>query len=146
MTRQTPATMPEPRAERLDRREADWSPTARRTPLALMSMLPIPLNLPDGCTVRGRLYSREFRYELGDVLEVELPTGLVVDLGWDENGPHPFRIVVYRDWFGNHFWDQRAATPKDAALAVEQAARAFGDLITINAQIRRSGQECNERR
>jgi hypothetical protein len=43
---------------------------------------------------------------LGDVLEVELPTGLTIDIGWDEDSPEaPFRLTVSREYFGDHFAD-----------------------------------------
>ena len=60
-------------------------------------------DLPSGCEVRGSLYlDPALRYESGDVLEVGLPTGLTIDVGWDDDSSDgPFRIAVYREYFGD---------------------------------------------
>src|SRR5262245_29409624 len=64
-------------------------------------------SLPPGTQVRGVLYDDPAHvYGLGDVLEVELPTGLTIDVGWDEDCPEgPFRLTIYREYFGDHFLD-----------------------------------------
>ncbi len=68
-----------------------------------MNTIPIPL--PKGSTIRGQLQDR---YDLADldqdILEVGLPNGLTIDVGWypqyDPDGQ--FRIVVFRDYWPNH--------------------------------------------
>jgi len=95
-------------------------------------MKPLTLKLPKGAVQRGRLYREPgVNYGLGDVLEVELPTGFTIDLGWCKDKPEtPFRLVVYREYFGDHSVDYYVATPDAAAQAVEFLAERFSSSIT----------------
>lgn len=88
-------------------------------------MKPLALDLPHGAVQRGTLYGDPtVHYGLGDVLEVELPTGYTIDVGWDENNPRdPFRIVVYREYFGDRFVDFRVGSVDQVASEVESIAR-----------------------
>jgi hypothetical protein len=69
-------------------------------------MNPLTLRLLPGAVVKGRLMPR---YELKDldqnILEIDVPGGLTVDVGWhpefDPNGS--FRVVVYRDYWSDGF-------------------------------------------
>ena len=81
-------------------------------------------NLPAGSDVRGGLIDDpEHEYELGDVLEVKLPTGFTIDVGWDEDFPEkPFRIVVYREYFGDRIVDFRVREVADVVREVELLA------------------------
>ncbi len=81
-------------------------------------------NLPVGAQVRGFLYDDPNHvYGLGDVLEVELPTGRTIDVSWDEDLPsEPFRIVVYREYFGDHFIDFRVREIDDVVREVSRLA------------------------
>ncbi len=98
-------------------------------------MRPLTLNLPKGAVQRGRLYREPgVNYGLGDVLEVELPTGFTIDLGWCKDNPEaPFRLVVYREYFGDHIVDYYVATPDEAAQAVEVLADRYSSLITYSS-------------
>src|SRR5271157_2431980 len=98
-------------------------------------MKPLTLKLPKGAVQRGRLYrDHGVNYGLGDVLEVELATGFTIDLGWCKDKPEtPFRLVVYREYFGDHSVDYYVATPDDAAQAVEFLAERYSSLITYSS-------------
>jgi len=98
-------------------------------------MKPLTLKLPKGAVQRGRLYRDPgVNYGLGDVLEVELPTGFTIDLGWCKDKPEtPFRLVVYREYFGDHSVDYYVATPDAAAQAVEFLAERFSSSITYSS-------------
>jgi len=80
--------------------------------------------LPRGCQVAGGLYDDPaHRYELGDVLAITLPTGLTLDVGWDEDCPaEPFRIVVFKDYFGDKLVDFRVREIKKVVTEVESLA------------------------
>ncbi len=95
-------------------------------------MKTLTLKLPLGAVQRGHLYRDSgVNYGSGDVLEVELPTGFMIDLGWYPRKPEtPFRVVVYREYFGDHFVDFYVATPDAAAQAVEFLAERFSSSIT----------------
>ncbi|HZW34430.1 MAG TPA: hypothetical protein VFF52_27145 [Isosphaeraceae bacterium] len=81
-------------------------------------------NLPPGTQVRGVLYNDPAHvYGLGDVLEVELPTGLTIDVGWDEDSPQgPFRLTVYREYFGDHFIDFHVRDLDQVVIEVQRLA------------------------
>jgi len=84
----------------------------------------LTLELPKGAVQRGILYrDPSVKYGSGDVLEVELPTGFMIDLGWNPRKPEtPFRVVVYREYFGDHFRDFYVGTAEEAANAIERIA------------------------
>jgi hypothetical protein len=76
-------------------------------------------DLSPGAVQRGNLFRDPgHRYGTGDVLEVEMPDGLKIDLGWDEGEARPFHAVVYRESYGARFIDFRAAEPEEAARIV----------------------------
>lgn len=81
-------------------------------------------SLPTGTQVRGVLYDDPAHvYGLGDVLEVELPTGLTIDVGWDEDSPDgPFRLTVYRESFGDHFVEFHVRDPGQVVIEVQRLA------------------------
>jgi hypothetical protein len=81
-------------------------------------------NLPSGTLVRGVLYEDPSHvYGLGDVLEVELPTGRTIDVSWDEDSPgNPFRIVVYREYFGDRLVDFCVRNVDDVVSAIHRLA------------------------
>jgi hypothetical protein len=67
-------------------------------------MTAIELVLPPDASVKGQLfYSYEPAYLLQDILEIDLSTGITIDVGWspecDPSGS--FRIVVFRDFWRN---------------------------------------------
>ena len=80
--------------------------------------------LPPGAQVRGCLFDDPTHvYGLGDVLEVELANGLMIDVGWDEEFPDAlFRVVVYRDYFGDRLVDFRVRNLEDVVSAVQRLA------------------------
>jgi hypothetical protein len=81
-------------------------------------------SLPPGTQVRGILYDDPAHvYGLGDVLEVDLPTGLTIDVGWDEESTEGrFRIVVYREYFGDRFVDFHVRDVDDVVTEVQRLA------------------------
>ena len=81
-------------------------------------------DLPSGSHVVGFLFENPSHvYGLGDVLSVELPSGYIVDVGWDEDFPdEPFRIVVYLDYFGDRVVDFRVRDIDDVVRGVTQLA------------------------
>jgi hypothetical protein len=80
--------------------------------------------LPRGCQITDRLYDDPtHRYELGDVLAITLPTGLTLDVGWDEDCPdEPLRIVVFKDYFGDKLVDFRVRKIMEVVTEVESLA------------------------
>lgn len=80
--------------------------------------------LPPGAKVRGTLYDdSSMEYDSGDVLEVELSNGITIDVGWDKDEPEaPFRIVVYRESFGDRFVDFRARDTQEVQKQVQRLA------------------------
>ncbi len=84
-------------------------------------------DLPHGAEVRGTLYDDpHYEYGLGDVLEVELPSGRMVDVSWSNDHPDkPFRIVVYQDYFDDHLVDYRVANASEVAQHVKLLAAEY---------------------
>ncbi len=91
-------------------------------------------NLPPGAQVRGVLYDDPAHvYGLGDVLEIELPTGVTIDVGWDGSSKDkPFRIVVYRDYFGDRFVDYDVRDIDDVVIEVQRLAIEYSGPIAVN--------------
>ena len=88
-------------------------------------------NLPPGAVVRGFLYADpDHVYGLGDVMEIELPTGWTIDVGWDEDTPdEPFRIVVYREYFGDRVVDFRVRDLDGIVSEVQRLAADYSHSI-----------------
>jgi hypothetical protein len=82
-------------------------------------------DLPPGSEVRGFLYEDpKHVYGLGDVLEVELPNGTMIDVGWDEVVPNvPFHIVVYREYYENTLFEVRVADTQGVVSFVQLLAK-----------------------
>lgn len=78
-------------------------------------------NLPPGSAVRGFLYDDPTHvYGLGDVLEVELPNGIMIDVGWDEDmSDKRFHIVVYQEYYGNVIVENRFSDVRNVVDAVQ---------------------------
>jgi hypothetical protein len=92
-------------------------------------------SLPPGTQVRGILYDdRAHIYGLGDVLEVELPTGLTIDVGWDEESTEGrFRIAVYREYFGDRFVDFHVRDVVDVVIEVQRLAAEWSQPCVVNS-------------
>jgi hypothetical protein len=90
----------------------------------------VKFDLPVGAQLRGQLYRDPgTRYGTGDVLEIELPTGYVIDVGWDdEHETGTFTIVVYRDYWGNQTQRVEAKSVEDAVTVVERLAKVYSFL------------------
>lgn len=99
--------------------------------------------LPEGSIVRGQLYDYPgVSYELGDVLEVELPSGIMIDVGWEGDGEEkPFRIVAYRGYYGNKLAEVFAGEPGGAAIKVGLLASLYADAPVISDQLERLTQK-----
>ena len=92
-------------------------------------MKPVKLDLPDGVEVRGELLSgRQPDCMLQDLLELKLPTGITIDVGWhpesDPNGS--YRVVVFRDYWRNQL-QQPVLTRsiRELVTIVEKLAREY---------------------
>jgi hypothetical protein len=98
-------------------------------------MKKLTLKLPEGAIQRGCLYTdSSIVYGLGDVLEVKLSNGYTVDLSWREDSPDtPFRVVVYREYFGDQVAEIEVATPLEAAEAVERFSETFTRKIAYHS-------------
>ena|ERR1700733_1163244 len=87
----------------------------------------IDLNLPQGCVVKGILLPQYPIEDLDqEILEVDLPDGSTIDVGWypqfDRNGS--FQIYVYRDyWENQEEAPVLASTPESVAHEIEVIAR-----------------------
>ena len=93
----------------------------------------IPIHLP-GATVRGELlaqYAPEDWDE--DLLQVELPNGVIVDVGGSAEGV--FVVTVYRGFPRNRLAPQQfLRTPDDVAAAVTDLAQQFAaEALAIEA-------------
>jgi hypothetical protein len=65
-------------------------------------MTPIDLNLGPDIVVKGCLYnSMEPRFLRDDILEIDLPSGVTLSVGWNSQ-KHRFDIVAFRD-----FWEDQ---------------------------------------
>ncbi len=67
-------------------------------------MTAIDLGLPADVVVKGQLFhTYDLDYLLQDILEIDLPNGLSIDLGWfpecDPSGS--FRVVVFKEFWKN---------------------------------------------
>jgi hypothetical protein len=87
-------------------------------------MTPIDLNLPPGSTTNGELLS-DYSQCVGrlsqDVLQIDLPTGQTIDVGWlpafDPKGS--FQIVVFEgDWDNQLEPPVLVKTPDDVAVRI----------------------------
>lgn len=60
--------------------------------------------LPAGSAVLGVMYDDpSVRYETGDMLEISLPSGYMIDVSWDDSVlGEPFVVTVWRQHFGDH--------------------------------------------
>ncbi len=88
-------------------------------------------NLPPGAVVRGFLYADPDHVNgLGDIMEIELPTGWTIDVGWDEDTrDEPFRIVVYREYFGDRVVDFRVRRIDGIVSEVQRLAADYSRSI-----------------
>lgn len=73
-------------------------------------------DLPPGAQVRGTLYQEPCYIDSASILEIELRSGIMVDISWDETDPtNPYLIRVYREYYGNPLDEYRSPTAKNAA-------------------------------
>jgi len=92
-------------------------------------MTPIPLHIRGpGIRVKGELFADSPLEHLDeDILQVSLPNGLTVDVGWypacDEDGA--FKVVVYRGHWRNQLFKCATRDPRAAAKAVESLVSVF---------------------
>lgn len=87
----------------------------------------IKLNdLPPGSEVRGIFYDDpDHIYGIGDVIEIELSTGWTIDVGWEDRSDEPFRIVVYREYFGDRVVDLYVRSIDEVVTEVQRLARNY---------------------
>lgn len=87
----------------------------------------LELRLPDGIVAKGGIPASQAPEDLvADMLEVPLPDGTTIDVGWlPEHDPSGrYRVVVFR-----RYWQNQAvqptffACPQDVVRAVEEIAR-----------------------
>lgn len=100
-------------------------------------MATIELRLPAGAIVRGELPpAMDLDYLAEDILQVELPNGVIVDLGWlpawDPSGS--FVVSVYRHNWQNQLRDQYFAQDiDDAAQALQRFAAEYSQMIVFGS-------------
>ncbi len=82
------------------------------------------IDFPANTQVRGFLYEDPgHEYLLGDVLEIELSSGWIIDVGWNKDYPdRPFRIAVYREYFGDRIVDFRVREIDDVVKETQRLA------------------------
>jgi hypothetical protein len=94
-------------------------------------LIPIDLKLPGDITVSGELlddYSQCPEMLTQDILQVCLPTGEVIDVGWwpEFDPAGSFHIVVFQgDWDDQIEKPIEVTTPSAAAKAIRQIALRF---------------------
>jgi len=91
-------------------------------------MTAVHLSLPEEAIVRGALYAEnDPAYLVQDLLEVELPRGIFIDVGWypdhDPNGH--YRIVVFERSWDNQLADYVTTDVTDVKFQVESLAERF---------------------
>ena len=89
--------------------------------------------LPPGVEIRGVLYDEPALEHLPeDLVEVELPNRLMIDVSWDSTSPdRPYRIVVYREYFGDRFIDFNVRNVDQVVVEV----RRLIDLHSAQAEV-----------
>jgi hypothetical protein len=91
--------------------------------------------VPAGAEIRGALYDDpSHEYDLGDVLEIALTSERTIDVGRDRDAPGgPFRIVVYREYFGDRIVDFRLSNVHDVAREVERLALEYSQQVVATS-------------
>jgi hypothetical protein len=102
---------------------------------SLINLQPI---LPPGCECHGCFYenAKVYRdYLSPDICEVRLPNGLHVDVGYEdeESSPgKPFRVVVWRSYYGDDLYWIHLATIPEVLVKVKELAWLFYEVEVEN--------------
>jgi hypothetical protein len=89
----------------------------------------VEFSLPEGATIKGCLFASHNPELLAeDLVEVDLPSGLTIDLGWYPEGEPSgsFQIVLYSEYWGNQIIPpiQKRTIP-EVVQTVEELARLY---------------------
>jgi hypothetical protein len=78
--------------------------------------------------VKGALFANESDYLREDILEIELPSDLTIDVGWypEDDPAGAFQIVLYRDYWSNQLVPPvEVKTISDVVKEVEKLAKTY---------------------
>jgi len=88
-----------------------------------MNAINVPITVP-GCRIKGMLCDSYPPEDLDqDILQVSLPNGITVDVGWYPDGDPDgeFKVVVYRKYWSNQLCAPFVTRgPREVAKAVEK--------------------------
>jgi len=90
----------------------------------------IELHLPEDIKVLGQFYdTNDPMYLLQDILEIHLPNGICIDVGWhpegDPNGS--YRIVVFRGYWRNQL--REPVFTRDVSEVVTELTRLVNEYM-----------------
>lgn len=88
-------------------------------------------DLPPTAILRGQIYDDpDYIYLSGDVCEIELPNGFVIDVGGREIAKDPFIITVYREYFGRVSTQLKARSLEELKAFLPIVIRNYSKNIT----------------
>lgn len=91
-------------------------------------MKPIDLHLDDDVIVKGCLYpTKDPVYLREDLLEIDLPSGLTIDVGWYPEGDPEgkYRIVLFRGYWENQLLEPITTPDTDKATKIIETLSAM---------------------
>jgi len=105
-------------------------------------MNPVDLNLPKirpgRIKIKGQLYdTMDPVYLVQDILDIELPNGISIDVGWhpESDISGTYRVVVYRGYWSNQLTDpSRTKYALEVVDIVQRLVKEFSaPTVTISA-------------
>jgi len=100
-----------------------------------MNLETVSLKLPVGASVKGALYNTyDLDYLSEDLLEIDLPSGLTIDVGWYPEGERPgtFQVVIFKQ-----FWQNQILPPikteslPELVRIIEMLAEEFSKTVIL---------------
>lgn len=97
-------------------------------------MKAISLKLPKGAVAKGQLYpTLSPEYLDSDALDVRLPSGVVIDVGWYPSGDKTgqFYVTAFLGTWEHRLKRLTTRSPKEAASMAEGLAERFADAADV---------------
>ena len=112
-------------------------------------MNPIDLELPPDVVIKGCLFpTKEPAYLREDLLELDLPSGLSIDVGWYPEGDPSgaYRIVVFKDYWLNQKTEPIKTNSTDSVvLSIRELCRKYSKTQQSIREVSVSGQTTDYR-